>query len=144
MKYIIFIAGVFLLTSPAMADLASKTYVSTVENNLNDNISGKLDNKFENGTNKALVTTGTNGAVQTGQIASGMIANDAVNSAKIKDGDVTNAKIASGIGINKLNLPTKCTSGSCMLIYNADSGNFVWENIGRNGGSAPTGGVSGN
>lgn len=144
MKHIGIIFGIVLLSLPAMADLASTTYVSTIETGLNNNISEKLDNKFTSGANKALVTTGTNGAVQAGQIASGMIANNAINSAKIKDSNITNAKIASGVGINKLNLPTKCTSGSCMLIYNADSGNFVWENIGRNGGTAPTGGVSGN
>lgn len=108
------------------------------------NISVKLDNKFENDANKALVTTGTNGAVQPGQISSGMIETNAVNTNKIKDGDVTNAKIAGGVGINKLNLPTKCTSGLCILIYNANSGMFVWESVNRNGGSAPTGGVSGN
>ena len=144
MKGIITIVMLALIATPSFAGIASTAYVGEIKQDLNDNISGKLDNKFENGGNKALVTTGTNGAVQTGQIASGMIANNAVSSAKIKDANVTNTKIANGVGINKLNLPTKCTSGSCMLIYNADTGNFVWENIGRNGGTAPTGGVSGN
>ena len=130
--YILAALGAVATTTPSVANIASAKYVDDARDALETNIDTKLANTFD-AKNSALTTNGT-GAVAAGQIGTNMIA----------ESGVTNQKVASGIGINKLDLPTKCASGSCMLIYDADAGKFTWEDVMRAGNeSAPSGGVDG-
>lgn len=135
MKHIGIVAMVGLLVTPAFADIASSSYVNSVKEGLETNIGKKLDGTFANDKNKAMVTSGTDGSVTPGTVTTNMIGSSTV----------TDAKVAPGIGINKLALPDgKCGTGtSCMLIYNGDSGKYTWGVIGRGSDSAPTGGVNG-
>ncbi len=89
------------------------------------------------GTNNSAVITDNSGNITTGSVTGGMI----------DSATITNSNVASnaGIKIGKLNLPspTNC-SGSCGLIYNAATGTYTWENMGRGSDTAPTGGVTAN
>lgn len=135
MKHIGIIVIFALTITPAFADIASSSYVNSVKEGLETNIGKKLANTVATADyNKAMVTSGT-----------GSVIPSTVTTNMIKEANVTNAKVATGIGINKLDLPTgKCGTGtSCMLIYNGDTQTYTWEVIGRGSDTAPTGGVNG-
>ena len=131
-KYFGLIAGAAMMATPAMANIASQQYVDAQVTDLQSEVGKKLQNTF---TEKNLaMTTDGDGAVKVTTVKTGMI----------EASNVTNAKLAGGIGIDKLELPTKCTSGkTCILVYNGTEQKYTWEEIGRGTDTAPTGGISG-
>lgn len=81
----------------------TKALVNQITTNKNDiaanktSIAGKVSTaQGADAANKALITNAS-GGVTTGQIATGMIANDAVTTVKILDKNVTKAKLASDV-----------------------------------------------
>ena len=134
LHYIGLVAGAALITAPSFANIASSGYVDEQVNEVKATVNSKLDGTF---TEKNLaMTTDNTGAVKVTTVKTGMI----------ESANVTNDKLAGGIGIDKLQLPTKCTNGkTCILIYDGTSGTYTWEEIGRaaSGDSAPEGGISG-
>ncbi len=75
----------------------SEKAVSTAIQGLTGDVTGKVD--VDQGTedaNKAMITDGT-GNVVTGEIATGMIANQAVTAAKIANGTVTETQLSTSV-----------------------------------------------
>ena len=134
LHYIGIIAGAALISAPSFANIASSGYVDEQVNAVKTTVNSKLNGTF---TEKNLaMTTDDSGAVVVTTVKTGMI----------ESANVTNDKLAGGIGIDKLQLPTKCTNGkTCILIYDGTSGTYTWEEIGRatTGDTAPAGGISG-
>ena len=75
----------------------SEKAVSTAIQGLTGDVTGKVDvDQGAEDANKAMITDGT-GNVVTGQIATGMIANQAVTAAKIADGTVTETQLSASV-----------------------------------------------
>lgn len=131
MKHLGIIAVCCIIATPAMANIASTTYVDDVKTTLQAAIGNKMDGTFA-ATNSALITD-DGGNVTTGTIATGMIENASVGTGQLAGSAVTNDKIASGISMDKLSLPNdRCANGTCVIVYDsANGGSFAWEDVSR-------------
>ena len=133
LHYIGLVAGAALITAPSFANIASSGYVDEQVNTVKATVNNKLDGTFA--THNMAMTTDNNGAVAVTTVKTNMI----------ESANVTNDKLAGGIGIDKLQLPDKCTSGTCILVYDGTNNVYSWEEIGRaaTDDDAPEGGISG-